>query len=108
MDIHQWVPFGVFFVLVISLVLLQFLRRLSEDTRRYYIFSGVVFVSGALGLEYLGAWMLENGIAESGKDPLYLVAALVEESFEMFGVVIFNCASYREILRRDISIEISG
>ena len=95
---HLWLPFGGLFVLVVSIVLYSFLRKLPKDTRRYFLVAGSVFVLGAIGFEYLGALMLENGIAESRMDMVYLVCGLFEEGFEMYGVAIFNCALFREIL----------
>ncbi len=103
---HPWLPFGVFFVFAVSIVLLPFLRKLPTDTRRYFLIAGCVFVTGAVGFEYLGTVMLEKGIVESTKDMAYLVRRLFEEGFEMYGVAIFNCALYREILRRKISVTI--
>ena len=97
-----------FFVLAVSIVLLPFVSKLPTDTRRYFLIAGCVFVTGAVGFEYLGALMLETGIVESRKDMAYLVRRLFEEGFEMYGVAIFNCALYREILRRKISVIIGG
>ena len=108
LNTHEWLPFGVFFVIAASIVLLPFVRKLPTDTRRYFLIAGCVFVTGAVGFEYLGALMLETGIVESKKDTAYLVRLLFEEGFEMYGVAIFNCALYREILRRKISVIIGA
>ncbi len=105
---YSWIAFGVFFVFAVSIVLLPFVRKLPTDTRRYFLIAGCVFVTGAIGFEYLGAWMLETGVVESRQDMTHLVRRLFEEGFEMYGVVIFNCALYREIVRRKISVIISG
>ena len=105
---HRWLPFGVFFVFIVSIVLFPFVRELPADTRRYFLIAGFVFITGAIGFEYLAAWMLETGFVESKKDWAYLVRRLFEEGFEMYGVAIFNCALYREILRRKISVIIGG
>ena len=101
---HKWLPFGVLFVFVVSVILLPFLRQLAPDTRRYFLIAGFVFLTGAVGLEYFVAWLLETGIVESVMDAGYLIAQLFEEGFEMYGVAIFNCALYREILRRKITV----
>ena len=97
-----------FFVFVVSLILLPFITKLPTDTRRYFLIGGCVFVTGAVGFVYLGALMLETGFVESKRDWAYSVRRLFEEGFEMYGVVIFNCALYREILRRKISVIIDG
>ena len=96
------------FVAAVSIVLLPFVIKLPTDTRRYFLIAGCVFVTGALGFEYLSESLLESGIAESDKDWTYLIPVLLEESFEMYGVAIFNCALYREILSRDITLLIGG
>ena len=105
---HTWLPFGVFFVFVVSIALLPFVSKLPADTRRYFLIAGCVFVTGAIGFEYLAALLREADIAESRKHTAGLVQLLFEEGFEMYGVVIFNCALYREILRRKISVIING
>ena len=101
---HNWLPFGVLFVFAIVIVLLPFLSNLSTDTLRNFLIAGGVFVTGAIGLEFLGAVMLETGMAESTMDMTYLVRRLFEEGFEMYGVAIFNCALYHEVLRRKICL----
>ena len=106
LNTHRWLPFGVFFLFAVSIILLPFVSKLPTDTRRYFLIAGCVFVTGAVGLEYLAALMREAGIAES-RHAARLVQ-LLEEGFEMYGVAIFNCALYREILRRKISVVIGG
>ena len=54
LDIDQWLPYGVFFVFAVSIALFRFVRKLPADTRRYFLIAGGVFVTGAVGFEYLG------------------------------------------------------
>ncbi len=108
LNTNEWLPFGVFFVFAVSIILLPFIWKLPTDTRRYFLIAGCVFVTGAVGFEYLGALMIETGTVESRKDMAYLVRRLFEEGFEMYGVAIFNCALYREILCRKISVIIGS
>jgi hypothetical protein len=105
---HQWLPFSLLFISVVAIILFPFLRKLPKDTLRYFIIAGFVFVAGAVGFEYLGAVMLETGIAHSRKDAVYLARRLFEEGFEMYGVAIFNWALYREILRRQIFVVVTA
>ena len=104
LETHQWLPFGVFFLVVCSIVFLPFLRQLPRVTRRRFLFAGGIFVGGAIGIEYLGAVMLEAGMVDSRQDPAYLARRLLEEGMEMYGVVIFNCAVYSEIQSRNMSV----
>lgn len=101
---HQWLPVGILFVLVVFLILLPFLRALTPATRWSFMTAGAVFVAGAIGFEFLGALMIFEGVVDSRSDVLYRVRRIGEESLEMYGIVIFNCALYREILRRDRAI----
>lgn len=108
LETHRWLPFGVIFVLVVLIVLSPFLCSLAADTRRHFLIAGCVFVTGAVGFEYLGALMLETGVVDSKNDTAYLIRRLFEEGFEMYGVAIFNCALYHEILRKKITLVIGS
>jgi hypothetical protein len=99
MDSHEWLPFGVLFVVVVAVISLPFLRRLPRDTARWMLISAAVFLSGAIGFEFLGAVMLKAQIVDSKFDWLYLLRRIFEEGLEIFGVVIFNWTLYRELQR---------
>jgi len=101
---HEWLPFGLAFIVVLFLVLIPFIRDLPRKTFGLFLASAIVFVIGAVGFEYLGAVMLQVGAVESKNDFLYLLRRIFEEGFEMYGVVLFNCALYREILQRKFSL----
>jgi len=105
LNTNQWLPYGAFFVFVVSIILFPFVMKLPTDTRRYFLIAGCVFVTGAVGLEYLSA-LMGDALPESRKHTGRMVQLLFEEGFEMYGVGIFNCALYREILRRKISVVI--
>ncbi len=102
---NQWLPFGILFIFIVGISLIPFFRTLSRKTLSYFILSGIVFVTGAIGFEYLGALMLRKGYGDD--DLIYLVRRLFEEGFEMFGIVIFNCALFHEILKRKIFLDFS-
>jgi len=104
---HQWLPFGMVFVVVLGIGLFKFLRSLPRTTLFYFLISGVVFLIGAIGFEYIGAVMIKTGVVDSRHDLLYLIRRVFEEAFEMYGIVLFNCALYREILNRKMSFSIS-
>ena len=104
LDTHQWLPFGVLFVLIMMVVFIPILKSLSKESAIYFMIAGIVFISGAMGLEFLGAMMLKMHIVESRGDWLYLMKKLVEEGFEMYGIAILNCALYREMLEKKIII----
>ena len=108
MDSHEWLPFGVLFVVVAAVVFLPQLRKVDFQTAKLMVLAGVVFVTGAVGFEYLGAVMLETGFVASKSEPIYVARRLFEESFEMYGIVLFNWAVYREMLRTPAQVIIRG
>lgn len=103
---HQWLPFGLLFIVILGISLFPFYHILSKRTFRYFIISGLIFTIGAIGFESMGALMLKTGFVESRRDPIYLVRRLFEEGFEMYGIVLFNCALFLEISNRKIYLNI--
>lgn len=81
-----WViPYSILLV-VFLLAYLKFLINLPQKTRLLFFIAGVIYVSGALGLEILGASEVVNHGYESIN---YIVLASLEESLEMIGVTTF-------------------
>jgi len=107
-ETHGWLVFGIPFVVIFGLGMIPFLKLLPRATRYYFIFAGAVFVIGAVGFEYLGDVMLSTGFVESKADFIYLMRRIFEEGFEMYGIAIFNCALYREIVNKKITLTYSG
>ena len=108
LETHMWLPFGVLFVLIIGIALIPYYKLLPRDTFFYFAISGLIFLTGAIGFEFIGALMLETGFVESKSDIIYKIRRLLEEAFEMYGIAMFNCALYREILNRKISLTIQN
>lgn len=81
-----WVIPGMAFVILIAAVYFRFLFSQPAATRRLFIVAAVLYVGGALGMEMLGAgWFAEHGRRNMG----YVLFWTVEETMEMFGVVVF-------------------
>ena len=81
-----WViPYGIL-TLVLAAVLSRFIFSLPRRTTILLLIAGVVFVTGALGFEMLGAVQVANG-----NDASFMYTALYtcEEVLEMLGVSIF-------------------
>src|SRR5918992_5540944 len=55
-----WVVPGAIFALIVLLAYLRFLADLPRSTRRLFLFAGVLFVLGALGLEMLTAQVMSS------------------------------------------------
>ncbi|MEN8261361.1 MAG: hypothetical protein ABFS02_12400, partial [Pseudomonadota bacterium] len=100
---HAWLIYGAPLVVIFGAIMFPFLRRLPRTTAARFILAGTIFVGGAMGFEFVGAWMLHHGIAERG-DFIYKVRRILEEGCEMYGIAIFNCALAGEIVRRQFAL----
>ncbi len=81
-----WVIIAVPLAILLALLYIPFLLHLSPRWRSLLIASGLIYVTGSLLFEAIGAnrWYLDNGITFP-----YLAIGTVEELFEMLGVVLF-------------------
>jgi hypothetical protein len=91
---NAWViPYGIIMILG-GILYLPFLLRLPKPTLLLFVVSGVIFVSGAVGVEmFEGKWEAIHGTENMTYD-LYVA---VEEFLEMFGVALFIYALLRYI-----------
>ncbi len=78
----HWAVGGGILALVIGLCFVPFLLRLRRRTALLFVVAGVVYISGAVGIEILGQPMDADTLA-------YNLLTLVEEGLEMFGVILF-------------------
>ena len=79
------VPYGIAVILLAALYA-RFVWELPTETRRHLILAGVLFLTGALGIEMLGAREADlNGYETITYCALYTV----EEVLEMTGIIIF-------------------
>lgn len=101
---NKWVAYGAIFVLAVFFSFIPFLRSIPKRTAGLIILSGIIFVGGALGLEFLGALMLEYGIVENRNDPLYWIRRVFEEGFEMAGIALLNCTLFAFISPNKVEI----
>ena len=90
-----WVVPATIFTIIFVLAYLRFLVALPRETRRLFILAGAVFVLGALGMEMLSARVVSSyGIEDWGNvsgypKMLVILQTVVEELFEMLGIVVF-------------------
>jgi len=91
---NAWViPYGIIMVLG-GILYLPFLLRLPKPTLLLFVVAGVMFVSGAVGVEvFEGKWEAVHGTDNFTYD-LYVA---VEEFLEMLGVAVFIYALLRYI-----------
>jgi hypothetical protein len=83
-----WIIFGLFFAAVVGLACIPLLLSLSRTVRTTLILAGVVYVSGAVGIEILSE-TVKNALNDGQGSKLYTLLFTSEEFFEMLGVVIF-------------------
>lgn len=81
-----WVIPGSIFVLCFLLIFLKFIVNLPSKTRNYFLLAGTIYVSGAIGCELIGGYIVDN---YTTKSLLYLLEVTIEEALEMLGVAVF-------------------
>jgi hypothetical protein len=103
-----WVVVGGAFVAVFAFFFIPFVARKSQRTLWLFIFSGTVFVFGAIGMEIVAAIIFENaGSEELGKQTIaHTVSQAIEELCEMLGVVLFIYALLDYLASKFATIEI--
>lgn len=80
-----WVIPGMGVVLVLLLFYLRFLFRLPKKHSIAFFISGAVYLFGALGMEMIDNYYMTL----HGNDYYYKLQTIVEESFEMTGLILF-------------------
>lgn len=102
----SWLAFNVLILLGVGLAYWRFLVHLDSGYRRMFLFSAVLFVGGAVGLEAVGDLLTTS--TEQANWPRILVMS-AEELLEMTGVALFvvTLLRYLEEHLGDISIAFS-
>lgn len=83
--LFAWVVPAIVAVTVFVVVFLPFLGRLPRSTRRGLCMAGVLFVSGAFGMEMFAATYVSPQVTNIA----YVLSATVEETLEMLGIAVF-------------------
>lgn len=78
--------FGV--VGIISLLYLRFLLHIPREIRIKFIWAAALFLGGSLGLETISGWIHQIPLESRGPAAYGLITWL-EESLEMFGILVF-------------------
>lgn len=98
-----WVVLGIILVLILLVVYAKFLVHLPRRTMWLCIASGVVYLGGAIGMEMVGGYVVKV-FGEMTKQ--YVIAATIEESLEMAGMILFIYTLLDYIQRQFDSIQI--
>ena len=94
-----WVVLGLIFACLIGLTCIPLLYSLTKTIRNTMIFAGVVYLSGAVGVEVVGEtvkWVINGGQTTK----LYTLCYCIEELLEMLGIVIFLHAIHLQLVSR--------
>ena len=83
---YAWIIVYAPLVLIFGLAYLKFVRDLSSETKRLFVVAGVLYVTGALGMEAIGG---AYATLYGGSDVVYSLITHFEETLEMLGVVVF-------------------
>lgn len=93
----SWVIVGGLLVLGLGLYYLPFLFSLSARMRNGLMLAGVVYVSGALGVELFGGYYSDA----YGEDNFtYGLITTVEESLELAGVLMLMTVLYKHLVQQ--------
>lgn len=101
---NTWViPYGIALI-VGGVIYIPFLIRLPRRSLILFVVSGIIYVSGAIGVEmFEGRYESVSGT----KNLIYDIYCAVEESMEMFGVALFIFALLDYISSTSKSITIT-
>lgn len=101
---YAWViPYAVLVIFCIFFFA-RFLFQLPSKTRILFILSGFIYVSGALGFEFLEGHVVELYGTGNKYDVLFYI---LEETFEMIGVTLFIHALLDYISRFNLKLTVA-
>jgi hypothetical protein len=86
---YSWViPYGLF-ALLFALAYLKFLAHLPAKIRWLFVIAAGMYVGGAMGMEMLAGF---HRTLYWNKDEVHTLMTMIEECFEMMGIVVFTYA----------------
>ena len=105
-----WVIPGILLALAVFISYFKFLQHLPKETRRLFIFSGAVFIIGAVGFESVSAYFYESYQAGTMSVLAFERLTDIEELLEMTGVLLFiyTLVSYMQKALNRIEIRIES
>jgi len=85
---------------------LKFLKNLPTKTRILFLFSGSIYITGAIGGEFFGGWYMS--LCHLEVNLVYKLIANFEEIFEMIGVLsfVYTLLDYMSLHLTDLRIRI--
>jgi len=84
-DMVWLIPYGIV-TIIIGIIYLRFILRLPRETKLLFVASGLIYILGAVGFEYIsGRQDALYGIADFG----YQLFVILEEGLELTGTALF-------------------
>ncbi len=89
----SWIIPGLIFAIIVGLYFLRFLLSLNRRIGIWLFLSGVVFISGAVGMEFVAGLIFSNAVSEEEamRSVSHVIVQACEEGLEMIGVAMFFC-----------------
>lgn len=100
------IPYGIF-VLTMGAIYIPFVLKLPAEVKKLMIYAALIFVTGALGMEAAASYYYSI-TGETGFTLALFTA--VEESMEMFGILIFlrSLMHYLDLIFNGLQIQLSS
>jgi len=100
---YEWVIVGLPFAILFGITSIPFLLTLHSKTRNLFILSGIVFLSGAVGVEMFNGRYEE---AHGAMNNTYMLWTALEELLEMAGSGLFLIALIQYLSSRFGSLQL--
>ncbi len=85
-----WILIGFVFVATVGLAYGRFLSRLPQQYRRLFLTAAGIYITGAIGMEMVGGYYVDNH--QQWSPTIWLLLTTVEEGLEMLGTLTFAYA----------------
>ena len=85
-----WIIVGIAFVAFVGLAYGRFLLRLPKSYRRLFLAAAGIYISGAIGMEMVGGYYVDNH--HQWSTAIWLLLTTIEEGLEMLGTLTFAYA----------------
>jgi hypothetical protein len=93
---YAWLPYGAALAAILFLTFLPFLAHIERNTALLLVLSGAIFLTGAMGFEFLNGWLLYKKHVGSTEFMFYFIK-LFEEGFELYGIALLNSTLFASL-----------
>ena len=96
----SWIIPATFVVFAVGVIYTRWLFSLPRRTATLFFVAGFIFILGALVFEGIGAFLAD----ETFFNPSYLVVSTIEETLELYGILIMLCAVFDYLQGQGIKV----